>query len=73
VTLRASRGAAIATNGTGPAAATADLREGVVEETVATGGDPDHVDVADGSAYVVDKSGEGVGGTDQVTRIRFTH
>ncbi|MCT9075732.1 YncE family protein [Streptomyces fulvoviolaceus] len=50
-----------------------DPRKGVVEETLATGTNPNHVDVADGTAYVVDKSGAGAGGTDQVTRIRIGH
>ncbi|MEU6374865.1 YncE family protein [Streptomyces sp. NPDC046909] len=50
-----------------------DPRKGVVEETVATGANPNHVEVADGSAYVVDKSGAGAAGEDQVTRIRLGH
>ncbi|MFF1442520.1 hypothetical protein [Streptomyces sp. NPDC058295] len=49
-----------------------DPRKGVVEEMVAPGANPNHVEVADGSAYVVDKSGAGAAGEDQVTRIRVT-
>lgn len=47
-----------------------DPREGVVEETVATGANPNHVEIADGTAYVVDKSGAGTA-EDTVTRIRL--
>lgn len=48
-----------------------DPRTGTVEETVATGANPNHVEVADGTAYVVDKSGAGAAGEDQVTRVRI--
>ncbi|KOU54877.1 hypothetical protein ADK57_46300 [Streptomyces sp. MMG1533] len=48
-----------------------DPRTGTVEETVTTGANPNHVEVADGTAYVVDKSGAGAAGEDQVTRVRI--
>ncbi|MEU9594707.1 YncE family protein [Streptomyces sp. NPDC048193] len=47
-----------------------DPKTGVVEETFATGANPNHVEVADGTAYVVDKSGAGAA-EDTVTRIRL--
>ncbi|MEU6104597.1 YncE family protein [Streptomyces flaveolus] len=47
-----------------------DPRKGVVEETFATGANPNHVEIADGTAYVVDKSGAGAA-EDTVTRIRL--
>ncbi|WP_320774138.1 YncE family protein [Streptomyces sp. CRN 30] len=47
-----------------------DVRKGVVEETVATGANPNHVEVADGTAYVVDKSGAGTA-EDTITEIRL--
>ncbi|MGW0817921.1 hypothetical protein ACWD00_32660 [Streptomyces viridiviolaceus] len=47
-----------------------DVKEGVVEETVATGANPNHVEIADGTAHVVDKSGA-TATEDTVTRIRL--
>ncbi|MDN3264703.1 YncE family protein [Streptomyces sp. CSDS2] len=47
-----------------------DVRKGVVEETVATGANPNHVEIADGTAYVVDKSGAGAA-ADTLTEIRL--
>ncbi|MGV9510090.1 beta-propeller fold lactonase family protein [Streptomyces tendae] len=47
-----------------------DPRRGTVEETVSTGANPNHVEIADGTAYVVDKSGAGAA-EDTVTRIRL--
>lgn len=41
-----------------------------MEETVSTGANPNHVEIADGTAYVVDKSGAGAA-EDTVTRIRL--
>ncbi|BCL29718.1 hypothetical protein GCM10017557_45770 [Streptomyces aurantiacus] len=46
-----------------------DPRKGTVKESLATGANPNHVEVADGTAYVVDKSGSGAAGEDQVNRI----
>jgi hypothetical protein len=48
-----------------------DPRTGTVEETVATGANPNHVEIADGTGYVVGKSGSGAGGEDLLTRIRL--
>ncbi|MFF3488556.1 YncE family protein [Streptomyces sp. NPDC002701] len=47
-----------------------DPRKGVVEETVTTGANPNHVEITDGTAYVVDKSGA-TQTEDTVTRIRL--
>ncbi|MFI8949965.1 YncE family protein [Streptomyces sp. NPDC053750] len=47
-----------------------DVKEGVVEETIATGTNPNHVEITDGTAYVVDKSGA-TATEDTVTRIRL--
>ncbi|MFE9686714.1 YncE family protein [Streptomyces sp. NPDC006285] len=47
-----------------------DPRMGVVEETVTTGANPNHVEITDGTAYVVDKSGA-TQTEDTVTRIRL--
>ncbi|GDY68415.1 hypothetical protein [Streptomyces avermitilis] len=46
-----------------------DPRRGTVVETLATGANPNHVTVNDGTAYVVDKSGAGPEGQDQAHRI----
>ncbi|WP_217169248.1 YncE family protein [Streptomyces sp. AC512_CC834] len=64
-------GDVLVVNRTDATVARVDPREGVVEETVATGANPNHVEIADGSAYVVDKSGAGAG-ADTVTRIRLS-
>ncbi|MFH8218102.1 YncE family protein [Streptomyces sp. NPDC018057] len=48
-----------------------DPRRGTVVETLATGANPNHVTVDRGTAYVVDKSGAGPEGQDQVHRIRI--
>ncbi|GAA4823415.1 YncE family protein [Streptomyces ziwulingensis] len=47
-----------------------DVKTGTIEETVATGANPNHVEVADGTAYVVDKSGAGTA-EDTLTKIRL--
>ncbi|MFG3335147.1 hypothetical protein ACGFZZ_24465 [Streptomyces tendae] len=41
-----------------------------MEESVSTGANPNHVEIADGTAYVVDKSRAGAA-EDTVTRIRL--
>lgn len=46
-------------------------RKGAVVETVATGANPNHIEVTGGFAYVVDKSGAGTDGKDQIHRIRL--
>ncbi|MER6348139.1 YncE family protein [Streptomyces sp. NPDC001595] len=63
----------VVVNRTDANATVVDPRTGTVEETVATGVNPNHVEVADGVAYVVDKSGSGAGGEDLLTRIRLAH
>ncbi|NYI04674.1 YncE family protein [Allostreptomyces psammosilenae] len=62
--LVANRGAADVT--------VVDPRRGAVVATVATGSNPNHVEVADGDAYVVDKSGSGPAGQDLLHRIGLT-
>ncbi|MEU8888614.1 YncE family protein [Streptomyces sp. NPDC048442] len=48
-----------------------DPRKGAVVETVATGANPNHITVARGTAYVVDKSAVGAERQDQAHRIRI--
>ncbi|MFB7656310.1 MULTISPECIES: YncE family protein [unclassified Streptomyces] len=48
-----------------------DPRRGVVEQTWTTGANPNHVEISDGTAYVVDKSGAGAA-EDTATRIRLS-
>lgn len=50
-----------------------DPKKGAVVETLATGANPNHVTVADGIAYVVDKSGSGTDGKDLIHRIVLGH
>lgn len=66
-------GDVVVVNRTAATATVVDPCRGVIEETVATGANPHHVEVADGVAYVVDKSGAGANGEDQVTVIRLGH
>lgn len=63
----------VVVNRTDATATVVDPRRGTVEETVATGANPNHVEVVNGTAYVVDKSGAGVEGSDQLTRIVLGH
>ncbi|MFJ4330943.1 YncE family protein [Streptomyces sp. NPDC088935] len=63
-------GDALVVNRTDATVTRVDPRRGTVKETVATGANPNHVEVADGTAYVVDKSGAGAA-EDTVTRIRL--
>ncbi|WP_299536176.1 YncE family protein [uncultured Streptomyces sp.] len=48
-----------------------DPKKAAVVQTLATAANPNHIEIANGSAYVVDKSGAGADGQDQVTRIRL--
>jgi YVTN family beta-propeller protein len=64
-------GDVLVVNRTDATVSVVDPRKGAVERTVTTGANPNHVEVADGTAYVVDKSGAGENGADQVTRIRL--
>ncbi|MFH8799249.1 YncE family protein [Streptomyces sp. NPDC017936] len=63
-------GDVVVVNRTAATVTVVDPRRGVVEETVATGANPNHVEVADGTAYVLDKSGAGQT-EDTLTRIRL--
>ncbi|MFI7103380.1 YncE family protein [Streptomyces sp. NPDC050161] len=47
-----------------------DPRKGSVVKTVTTGANPNHIEIAHGTAYVVDKSNAGPQGEDQLNRIR---
>ncbi|MGW5565131.1 YncE family protein [Streptomyces tendae] len=47
-----------------------DVKKGVIEETIATGTNPNHVEIANGTTYVVDKSGA-TATEDTITRIRL--
>ncbi|MFI8490266.1 YncE family protein [Streptomyces rubrogriseus] len=47
-----------------------DVKKGVIEETIATGTNPNHVEITNGTAYVVDKSGA-TATEDTITRIRL--
>ncbi|MGW1839123.1 YncE family protein [Streptomyces sp. NPDC002067] len=49
-----------------------DPRKGTVVKTVTTGANPNHIEIARGTAYVVDKSGTGPQGEDRLNRIRVT-
>lgn len=64
-------GDVLVVNRTAATVSVVDPRAGAVVETVSTGANPNHVEVADGTAYVVDKSGAGANGEDQVTRVRL--
>lgn len=48
-----------------------DPRKGALVDTVSTGANPNHVEVARGAAYVVDKSASGPEGQDPLHRIRL--
>ncbi|MFI5569750.1 YncE family protein [Streptomyces sp. NPDC051740] len=63
-------GDVVVVNRTAATVTVVDPREGVVEETVATGANPNHVEIADGTAYVTDKSGA-TQTEDTLTRIRL--
>lgn len=64
-------GDVLVVNRTAATVSVVDPAAGTVVETVATGAGPNHVEVADGTAYVVDKSGAGPAGEDRLTRIRL--
>lgn len=63
-------GDVVVVNRTAATVTVVDPREGVIEETVATGANPNHVEIADGTAYVTDKSGA-TQSEDTLTRIRL--
>ncbi|SDP28789.1 40-residue YVTN family beta-propeller repeat-containing protein [Streptomyces sp. cf386] len=64
-------GKVLVANRTAGSVTVVDPRTGSAVETVTTGANPNHVEVEGGTAYVLDKSGAGAGGEDQVTRIRI--
>ncbi|MFF9688830.1 YncE family protein [Streptomyces sp. NPDC014623] len=65
-------GNVVVVNRTDATATVVDPRKGTVVRTVTTGTNPNHVTVAGGTAYVVDKSGAGLGGSDQIHSFRVT-
>ncbi|USQ85067.1 beta-propeller fold lactonase family protein [Streptomyces phaeoluteigriseus] len=66
-------GDVVVVNRTAATATVVDPGKGVVEETVPTGTNPNHVEITDGVAYVVDKSGAGENGADTLTVIDLAH
>jgi DNA-binding beta-propeller fold protein YncE len=64
-------GSTLVANRTAGTLSIVDRRRGVVRETVPIGKNPNHVTIVDGVAYVVDKSGAGPQGQDQLHRIRI--
>ncbi|MFI7244959.1 YncE family protein [Streptomyces qinglanensis] len=64
-------GRVVAANRTAGTVTVLDPRRGTVVRTVATGPHPNHVRVAHGSVYAVDKSHAGPGGEDLVHRFRL--
>ncbi|WP_306321785.1 MULTISPECIES: YncE family protein [unclassified Streptomyces] len=63
-------GRVVSVNRTDATATVVDPRKGAVVKTVSTGANPNHVEIARGTAYVVDKSGAGAAGEDTLTRFR---
>ncbi|MGW5171761.1 YncE family protein [Streptomyces nodosus] len=66
-----SMGRVLVANRTAGNVTVVDPRKGKVVETLATGANPNHITVARGTAYVLDKSGSGPEGQDLVHRIRI--
>ncbi|MWA15077.1 YncE family protein [Streptomyces sp. BA2] len=64
-------GHVLAVNRTTATVTIVDPHKGAVVKSVATGANPNHVQVAEGHAYVVDKSGSGPAGEDLLTRVRL--
>ncbi|WP_369207492.1 YncE family protein [Streptomyces sp. PU-14G] len=64
-------GRVLAANRTAGDLSVIDPRRGTVVESLATGPNPNHVTVSRTAAYVVDKSGSGPAGEDQVHRVRL--
>ncbi|MFE4694424.1 YncE family protein [Streptomyces sp. NPDC056749] len=65
-------GNVVVVNRTAATATVVDPRKGAVVRTVTTGANPNHVTVVKGTAYVVDKSGAGLDGADQIHSFRVT-
>lgn len=66
----ARTGKVLVANRTAATVSVVDPRSATVTETVAVGANPNHVETRPGTAYVVDKSGAGADGADQLHRIR---
>ncbi|MEU6673480.1 YncE family protein [Streptomyces sp. NPDC046925] len=64
-------GHVLAVNRTSATVTIVDPHKGAVVKSVPTGANPNHVHVAGGHAYVVDKSGSGPAGEDLLTRVRL--
>ncbi|MFH8483898.1 YncE family protein [Streptomyces longisporoflavus] len=64
-------GHVLAVNRTSATVTIVDPRKGAVVKSVATGANPNHVHVAEGHAFVADKSGSGPAGEDLLTRVRL--
>ncbi|WP_306214534.1 YncE family protein [Actinoplanes sp. RD1] len=64
-------GKALVANRTAANVTVVDPRAGVVTETLATGANPNHVETSNGTAFVVDKSGAGPAGEDQLHEIKI--
>ncbi|MFD6281766.1 YncE family protein [Streptomyces sp. NPDC060209] len=65
-------GNVVVVNRTDATATVVDPGKGTVVRTVTTGANPNHVTVTNGTAYVVDKSGAGLDGADQIHSFRVT-
>ncbi|MFC5171422.1 MULTISPECIES: YncE family protein [Streptomyces] len=65
-------GNVVVVNRTAATATVVDPGKGTVVRTVTTGANPNHVTVTNGTAYVVDKSGAGADGADQIHSFRVT-
>lgn len=70
VTTDPASGRALAANRTDATVTVVDPHKGTVVKTVPTGANPIHVETADGTAYVVEKSGSGPEGQDALRRFR---
>ncbi|MGW0784900.1 YncE family protein [Streptomyces sp. NPDC002913] len=62
----------VVVNRTAATATVVDPKAGTVVRTVTTGANPNHVEIDNGTAYVVDKSGAGLDGADQIHSFRVT-
>lgn len=62
----------VVVNRTAATATVVDPKAGKVVRTVTTGTNPNHVVITGGTAYVVDKSGAGLNGADQIHSFRVT-
>ncbi|MFF7604111.1 YncE family protein [Streptomyces parvulus] len=70
VATDARSGKVVVANRTAATVTVVDPWKGQVVKTVATGTNPNHVEIADGVAYVTEKSGTGPNGEDTIHRIK---